>query len=65
MPVKIPANLPAVDLLKKENIFVMTDLRAESQDIRPLRLLVLNLMPIKISAETDFVRLLSNNPLQV
>lgn len=65
MPVKIPANLPAVDLLKKENIFVMTDLRAESQDIRPLRLLILNLMPIKISAETDFVRLLSNNPLQV
>ncbi|NGF57851.1 homoserine O-succinyltransferase [Parapedobacter sp. SGR-10] len=65
MPVKIPDNLPAIELLKKENIFVMSDLRANSQDIRPQRLLILNLMPLKITAETDFVRLLSNNPLQV
>ncbi|SFS31440.1 homoserine O-acetyltransferase MetA [Sphingobacterium wenxiniae] len=65
MPVKIPDNLPAIDLLKKENIFVMSDLRANEQDIRPLRVLILNLMPLKISTETDFIRLLSNNPLQV
>ncbi|GAA4438167.1 homoserine O-succinyltransferase [Ravibacter arvi] len=65
MPVKIPDNLPAIELLKKENIFVMSDLIADVQDIRPLRVLILNLMPIKISTETDFVRLLSNNPLQV
>ncbi|MFD1768760.1 homoserine O-acetyltransferase MetA [Sphingobacterium suaedae] len=65
MPVKIPDNLPAIELLKKENIFVMNDLRADAQDIRPLRVLILNLMPIKITTETDFIRLLSNNPLQV
>ncbi len=65
MPVKIPYNLPAIELLKGENIFVMSDLRADTQDIRPQRLLILNLMPLKISAETDFIRLLSNNPLQV
>lgn len=65
MPVKIPDSLPAIELLKKENIFVMSDLRADLQDIRPLRVLILNLMPLKISAETDFIRLLSNNPLQV
>ncbi len=65
MPVKIPNNLPAVELLKKENIFVMTDLRANAQDIRAMRILILNLMPLKISTETDFVRLLSNTPLQV
>lgn len=65
MPVKIPNNLPAIELLKKENIFVMTDLRADHQDIRPMRVLILNLMPLKITAETDFIRLLSNNPLQV
>ncbi len=65
MPVKIPDNLPAIELLKKENIFVMSELRADIQDIRPMRVLVLNLMPIKITTETDFVRLLSNNPLQV
>lgn len=65
MPVKIPNNLPAIDLLKKENIFVMSDLRANAQDIRPMRVLILNLMPLKISTETDFIRLLSNNPLQV
>lgn len=65
MPVKIPNNLPAIELLKKENIFVMNDLRANTQDIRPMRVLILNLMPVKITTETDFVRLLSNNPLQV
>lgn len=65
MPVRIPDDLPAIELLKKENIFVMSDLRAKTQDIRPMRLLVLNLMPLKISTETDFIRLLSNNPLQV
>ncbi len=65
MPVKIPDNLPAIELLKKENIFVMSGLRADTQDIRPMRLLILNLMPLKITTETDFVRLLSNNPLQV
>lgn len=65
MPVKIPDNLPAIELLKKENIFVMNELRADIQDIRPMRVLILNLMPIKITTETDFVRLLSNNPLQV
>lgn len=65
MPVKIPNNLPAIEILEKENIFVMSDLRANEQDIRPLRVLILNLMPIKVTTETDFVRLLSNNPLQV
>lgn len=65
MPVNIPNNLPAIEILKKENIFVMNQLRAKTQDIRPLRVLVLNLMPIKITTETDLIRLLSNNPLQV
>lgn len=65
MPVNIPNNLPAIELLKKENIFVMSELRANEQDIRPLRVLILNLMPIKITTETDLIRLLSNNPLQV
>ena len=65
MPVRIPDDLPAIELLKKENIFVMSDLRAKTQDIRPMKLLVLNLMPLKITTETDFIRLLSNNPLQV
>ena len=65
MPLNIPKTLPAVDLLKKENIFVMDDLRAGSQDIRPLRIVVLNLMPLKITTETDLIRLLSNSPLQI
>jgi len=65
MPVRIPNNLPAIGLLKKENIFVMSDLRANEQDIRPMRVLILNLMPLKIFTETDLIRLLSNNPLQV
>src|SRR5690606_35188649 len=65
MPVKIPNNLPAIEQLTKENIFVMSDLRANEQDIRALRVIILNLMPLKISTETDFIRLLSDNPLQV
>ena len=65
MPLTIPANLPAVDLLKKENIFVMDSQRASSQDIRPLKLVILNLMPLKITTETDLIRLLSNSPLQI
>ena len=65
MPLNIPQNLPAIALLKQENIFVMDALRASTQDIRPLKVVILNLMPIKITTETDFVRLLSNSPLQV
>ncbi|MDR1436674.1 MAG: homoserine O-succinyltransferase [Candidatus Symbiothrix sp.] len=65
MPLNIPHNLPAVEILKKENIFVMDDLRASTQDIRPLKMALLNLMPVKITTETDFVRLLSNSPLQI
>ncbi len=65
MPVNVPLNLPAIELLKKENIFVMDDSRASKQDIRPLKILVLNLMPVKITTETDLVRLLSNSPLQI
>jgi homoserine O-succinyltransferase len=65
MPLNIPKTLPAVDLLKQENIFVMDDLRAGAQDIRPLRIVVLNLMPLKITTETDLIRLLSNSPLQI
>lgn len=65
MPVTLPDNLPAIELLKKENIFVMTQLRARTQDIRPLKVLILNLMPMKIDTETDLIRLLSNTPLQI
>ncbi len=65
MPVNIPDSLPAVDLLKQENIFVMDSQRASSQDIRPLKILILNLMPVKITTETDLIRLLSNTPLQL
>ena len=65
MPLNIPENLPAIDILKKENIFVIDSLRAESQDIRPLKIALLNLMPLKITTETDLIRLLSNSPLQV
>lgn len=65
MPIKIPNNLPAVKTLEEENIFVMTETRAISQDIRPLQILVLNLMPKKIETETQFARLLGNTPLQV
>jgi homoserine O-succinyltransferase len=65
MPLNLPRNLPAINLLKRENIFVMDALRASEQDIRPLRVIVLNLMPLKIKTETDLTRLLSNSPLQV
>ena len=65
MPLNLQKNLPAIELLKKEHIFVMDSLRASTQDIRPLRVVVLNLMPLKITTETDLVRLLSNTPLQV
>ncbi|MDD5582162.1 MAG: homoserine O-succinyltransferase [Candidatus Marinimicrobia bacterium] len=65
MPVNVPDKLPAISELKKENIFVMTESRAKHQDIRPLRLLILNLMPLKIVTETDLIRMLSNTPLQV
>lgn len=65
MPLKLKEKLPAIELLKKENIFVMDSLRADKQDIRPLKVIVLNLMPLKITTETDLVRLLSNSPLQI
>ena len=65
MPIRIPKNLPAYETLQKENIFVMSKFRAEHQDIRPLRVLILNLMPNKINTETQIMRLLSNTPLQV
>ena len=65
MPLRVPDQLPAIDLLKRENIFVMDRTRAHSQDIRPLKIVVLNLMPIKITTETDLVRILSNTPLQL
>ena len=65
MPLTLPDRLPAIELLKQENIFVMDTTRASSQDIRPLRIAVLNLMPLKITTETDLVRLLSNSPLQI
>ena len=65
MPLRLPDRLPAIDLLKKENIFVMDYTRAHNQDIRPLKIVVLNLMPLKITTETDLVRLLSNTPLQM
>lgn len=65
MPLKLPDKLPAIEALKKENIFVMSSSRADTQDIRPLKIAVLNLMPLKITTETDLVRLLSNTPLQI
>ena len=65
MPIKIPNNLPAVNILAKENIFVMNETRALSQDIRPLRFVIVNLMPTKIETETQLLRLLSNTPLQM
>ena len=65
MPIKIPNNLPAVSILAKENIFVMNETRALSQDIRPLRFVIVNLMPTKIETETQLLRLLSNTPLQM
>ena len=65
MPIKIPNDLPAVKTLESENIFVMTEKRAITQDIRPLKILLLNLMPNKIETETQLSRLLGNSPLQV
>lgn len=65
MPLRLPDGLPAIDILKGENIFVMDDTRAHSQDIRPLKIVILNLMPLKITTETDLIRLLSNTPLQL
>lgn len=65
MPLNLPDKLPAIELLKKENIFVIDTSRATRQDIRPLRIVILNLMPLKITTETDLIRLLSNTPLQV
>lgn len=65
MPLRLPDKLPAIDLLKDENIFVLADSRANTQDIRPLRIVILNLMPLKITTETDLIRILSNSPLQL
>ena len=65
MPIKIPDKLPATDTLRNENIFVITEKRAMTQDIRPLKILLLNLMPTKIATETQIARLLGNTPLQV
>ncbi len=65
MPLRLPDNLPAIEILQKENIFVMDEHRAHGQDIRPLKIVILNLMPLKITTETDLLRLLSNTPLQM
>lgn len=65
MPIKIADSLPARQILESENIFVMTESRAAHQDIRPLKILLLNLMPLKISTETHILRMLSNTPLQI
>lgn len=65
MPIKIPNTLPAAKTLADENIFVMTETRAQTQDIRPLKILILNLMPTKVATETQLARLLGNTPLQV
>ena len=65
MPIKIADSLPARAVLESENIFVMTERRAITQDIRPLRIALLNLMPLKITTETQILRCLSNTPLQI
>ena len=65
MPIKIPEHLPAIDILSQENIFVMSEKRAFHQDIRPLKIVILNLMPRKETTETQLLRLLGNSPLQV
>jgi len=65
MPVNVPDGLPAIETLSKENIFLMTEARARTQDIRPLEIAILNLMPTKIATETQLIRLLSNTPLQI
>ena len=65
MPIKIPNNLPAAEVLHQENIFIMPEDRAVSQDIRPLQILLLNLMPTKVDTETQLARVLGNTPLQI
>jgi homoserine O-succinyltransferase len=65
MPLNIPDNLPAAEILQNENVFIMTETRAIHQDIRPLKIAILNLMPIKITTENYILRLLANSPLQV
>ncbi|ACL77620.1 homoserine O-acetyltransferase MetA [Ruminiclostridium cellulolyticum] len=65
MPIRIPDNLPAVEILNSENIFVMSEDRAYHQDIRPLKIAILNIMPTKITTETQLLRLLGNTPIQV
>ncbi|MCF0238798.1 MAG: homoserine O-succinyltransferase [Sphaerochaetaceae bacterium] len=65
MPINIPNELPATEILRKENVFVMTQKRAKAQQIRPLRILLLNLMPTKIDTETQIARVLANTPLQI
>ena len=65
MPIRIPNDLPAASALRSENIFVMTDTRAKTQDIRPLKILLLNLMPTKIETETQLARVLGNTPIQI
>jgi homoserine O-succinyltransferase/O-acetyltransferase len=65
MPINVPDKLPAIEILKEENIFVMDESVAIHQDIRPLRIAMLNLMPVKQTTETQLIRMLSNNPLQV
>ncbi len=64
MPLNVPDNLPAIDVLKEENIFIMTETVAIHQDIRPLRIAILNLMPVKVTTEIHLLRMLSNSPLQ-
>ena len=65
MPINVPDKLPAIDVLKEENIFVMDESKAIHQDIRPLRIAILNLMPVKQTTETQLIRMLSNSPLQI
>ena len=65
MPIKIPNNLPAQEVLENEHIFVMNEHRALTQDIRPLKIIILNLMPTKITTETQILRCLANTPLQI
>ena len=65
MPLNLPDSLPAIEILREENIFVIDETKAIHQDIRPLRIVILNLMPLKIATETDLLRLLSNSPIQI
>lgn len=65
MPLNIPIKMPAIETLKAENIFVMDNERASTQEIRPLKIAILNLMPMKITKTTDLISLLSNSPLQI